>query len=88
MCKVLKQFTEGKGRNLVKFWHFLRDETCKPPPPPPTLVKLRQRSGKIPVKIFIFSGKMCVIKSLFVWNDNHFCQMYSQFTSNLCANLL
>jgi hypothetical protein len=48
MCKVLKQFTEGRGRNSS-------------PPPPPT-VKLRQKSGKIPVKILIFSGKICVIK--------------------------
>ena len=45
MCKVLKQFTEGRGRNSS---------------PPPT-VKLRQKSGKIPVKILIFSGKICVI---------------------------
>jgi hypothetical protein len=54
MCKVLKQFTEGRGRNYLH-----------PPPPPPT-VKLRQKSGKIPVKILIFSGKICVIKQLFV----------------------
>jgi hypothetical protein len=33
-----------------------------PPPPPPPTVKLRQKSGKIPVKILIFSGKICVIK--------------------------
>ena len=31
-----------------------------PPPPPPTTVKLRQKSGKIPVEILIFSGKICI----------------------------
>jgi hypothetical protein len=62
MCKVLKQFTEGKGRNLGLTDFGIFCEMWRVSPPPPPTVKLRQKSGKIPVKILIFSGKMCVIK--------------------------
>jgi hypothetical protein len=33
-----------------------------------------------------FSDKICIIKLLFLWNDNHF--WYSQFRSNSSANVL
>jgi hypothetical protein len=72
MCKVLKQFTEVKGRNLGLIL------VCNPPPPPLT-VKLRQKSGKVAVKILIFSGKICVIKY-------YLCEMitiFVKYTVNL-----
>jgi hypothetical protein len=48
------------------------------PPSPPTM-KLRQKSGKIPVKILIFSGKICLI-------NNYLCEMiiiFVKYTVNL-----
>jgi hypothetical protein len=51
---------------------------------PPLTVKLRQKSGKIQVKILTFSGKICVIKSLFLWNDDHFCKIQSIYIQFVC----
>ena len=53
---------------------------CKLPP----TVKFRQKSCKIQVKMLTFSGKICIIKWLFLWNDNHFGKIQSIYMQFVC----
>jgi hypothetical protein len=37
----------------------------------------KNQIDKIQVKILTFSGRICLIKYLYLWNDNHFCKIQS-----------
>jgi hypothetical protein len=50
-----------------------------------THAKIQVNFDKIQVKTLTFSGKICVIKSLFLWNDNHFCEIQLNFLGGKCG---